>query len=123
MSSEQDAVVTLDVLKKRIAAFAADRDWEQFHTPKNLSMAISAEAAELMEHFLWLDSAQSNEAAEGPKRAKIVEELADIIIYALEFSNIAGIDVAQAIEEKMAANALKYPIEKAKGNALKYDEF
>lgn len=115
--------MTLDVLKKRIAAFAADRDWEQFHTPKNLSMAISAEAAELMEHFLWLDSAQSNEAAEGPKRAKIVEELADIIIYALEFSNIAGIDVAQAIEEKMAANALKYPIEKAKGNALKYDEF
>lgn len=121
--SASDATTTLAELKARILAFARERDWEQFHSPKNLSMALAAEAAELMEHFLWVDPAASVErASEAQRRRKIEEELADIVIYAMEFSNMTRIDLAGAIEAKMAANALKYPVEKAKGRADKYDE-
>src|SRR5690348_14315942 len=118
-----DATTTTGELKERILAFARERDWEQFHAPKNLSMALAAEAAELMEHFLWATPAASNEIVADPaKRAKISEELADVVIYALEFANITGLDVAAAIEAKMAANAKKYPVEKAKGRSDKYTE-
>lgn len=110
-------------LKARILAFSRDRDWEQFHSPKNLSMALSAEAAELMEQFLWVEPAASAERArEAARRQNIEDELADVIIYALEFANMTGIDVAAAIEKKMAANAKKYPVEKARGRADKYNE-
>ncbi len=119
----KDAETTLAKQKTRILAFAKERDWEQFHAPKNLSMALSAEAGELMEHFLWVDAAASKARAEEPARRKDIEdELADIVIYALEFANMTGIDVAAAIEAKMAANAKKYPVEKAKGRADKYNE-
>lgn len=118
-----DATTPFGVLKKRILAFARERDWEQFHSPKNLSMALAAEAAELMEHFLWATPEASHGIANSDaKRVKIEEELADVVIYALEFANITGIDVAAAIERKMAANAKKYPVEKAKGRSDKYDE-
>ncbi|HSY53705.1 MAG TPA: MazG-like family protein, partial [Opitutaceae bacterium] len=91
--------------------------------PKNLSMALAAEAAELMEHFLWATPEQSRGIAHDPaKRQKIEEELADVIIYALEFANMTGLDVAAAIEAKMAANAKKYPVEKARGRSEKYTE-
>jgi dCTP diphosphatase len=110
-------------LKNRVLAFARERDWEQFHSPKNLSMALAAEAAELMEHFLWATPAQSRRIArEKVKGAKIAEELADVVIYALEFANATGLDLAGAIEKKMAANAKKYPVAKARGRAEKYDE-
>jgi len=110
-------------LKARVLAFVRERDWEQFHSPKNLSMALAAEAAELMEHFLWATPEQSRAIANDPvKRAKIAEELADVAIYALEFANATGLDLAAAIEAKMAANARKYPVEKAKGRAEKYTE-
>jgi len=118
-----DADTKLDEIKARVLAFAKQRDWEQFHAPKNLSMAIAAEAAELMEHFLWQSPEKSKSDALEPKlRAKIEEELADVFIYAIEFANMTQIDVAAIIEQKMKRNAEKYPVEKARGNSLKYTE-
>lgn len=123
MAALNDSTTTLAELKTRVLAFARERDWEQFHAPKNLSMALAAEAGELMEHFLWTTPEQSRAVTSDPvKRAKIAEELADVVIYALEFANITGLDVASAIEAKMAANAQKYPVEKARGRAEKYDQ-
>lgn len=119
----QDATTTVAELRERVLAFAREREWEQFHSPKNLSMALAAETGELMEHFLWTDSAASAAVARDPaKRGRIEEEIADVVIYALEFANISGIDLAAAIEAKLAKNAVKYPVEKARGNAKKYDE-
>jgi NTP pyrophosphatase (non-canonical NTP hydrolase) len=118
-----DSTTTIAVLKDRVLAFARERDWEQFHAPKNLSMALAAETGELMEHFLWTTPEKSVAIARDPaKRGKIADELADIVIYALEFANITGLDVAAAIEAKMAANAAKYPVEKARGRAEKYTD-
>lgn len=123
MSDPKDHEVRLQELKDAIQAFASERDWEQFHTPKNLSMAIAAEAAELMEHFLWHDGQQSFDVLENPKKhQEIAEELADIIIFSLEFANITQLDVASIIRDKMKANAEKYPVEKAKGRADKYTD-
>jgi dCTP diphosphatase len=123
MTTLHDATTTVAELKTRVLAFAKERDWEQFHAPKNLSMALAAEAGELMEHFLWAEPAASGNIARDPaRRNKIEEELADVVIYALEFANVTGIDVAAAIEAKMAANAKKYPVEKAKGRSAKYTE-
>ena len=123
MADATDSTTNLAELKSRVLAFARERDWEQFHAPKNLSMALAAEAGELMEHFLWSTPETSRAQVVDPvKRAKIAEELADILIYALEFANVAQIDVAAAIEAKMASNALKYPVEKAKGRSDKYTE-
>lgn len=118
-----DPTTTLADLKTRVLAFARERDWEQFHAPKNLSMALAAEAGELMEHFLWTTPEQSATVVQDPaKRRKIEDELADVVIYALEFANIAGMDVAGAIERKMADNARKYPVEKSRGRSDKYTE-
>jgi len=118
-----DSSTTVAEIKARVLAFARERDWEQFHAPKNLSMALAAEAGELMEHFLWATPESSRTIAlDAVKRKKIEEELADVVIYALEFANMTGIDVAAVIETKMAANAAKYPIEKAKGRSDKYTE-
>jgi dCTP diphosphatase len=123
MADLTDSATTVSELKSRVLAFARERDWEQFHSPKNLSMALAAESGELMEHFLWSSPAQSTTIATDPaKRQKIAEELADVVIYALEFANVTGLDVAAAIEAKMAANAQKYPVEKARGKSAKYTE-
>jgi NTP pyrophosphatase (non-canonical NTP hydrolase) len=123
MPALTDSATTVAALKARVLAFARERDWEQFHTPKNLGMALAAEAAELMEHFLWATPEQSRAVVQdAAKRGKIAEELADVVIYALEFANVAGLDVAAAIETKMAANAKKYPVEKSRGRADKYTE-
>ena len=123
MNAMTDAKTTVAELRGRVLDFARAREWEQFHSPKNLSMALAAESGELMEHFLWTESGASKDVARDPKkRPKIEEEIADVVIYALEFANIAGIDLAAAIERKLAANALKYPVEKARGRADKYTE-
>jgi dCTP diphosphatase len=123
MAALTDSATTVAELKTRLLAFVRERDWEQFHSPKNLSMALAAESGELMEHFLWATPEQSRAiAADVAKRGKIADELADVVIYALEFANITGLDVAAAIEAKMATNAKKYPVEKAKGRADKYTE-
>ncbi len=118
-----DSKTTVAELRERVLAFAREREWEQFHSPKNLSMALAAEAGELMEHFLWAESKASNDVArDARKRPKIEDEIADVVIYALEFANIAGIDLAAAIERKLAANAKKYPVEKSRGRADKYTD-
>ncbi len=118
-----DSDTQLKKLKDRILDFAKAREWEQFHSPKNLSMAISAESAELMEHFLWQTAESSfQEVMNEPLRQKITEEIADILIFAIEFANVAEIDITNAILDKMHKNGLKYPIEKAKGSSRKYTE-
>lgn len=123
MNPMTDATATVAELRARVLAFVRERDWEQFHSPKNLSMALAAEAGELMEHFLWSESAASLDVARDPKkRPRIEEEIADVVIYALEFANIAGIDLAGAIEAKLAVNARKYPVEKARGRSDKYTD-
>ena len=118
-----DDATTLAEIRARVLAFVRERDWEQFHAPKNLSMALAAEAGELMEHFLWATPEQSRQLTVDPvKRAKIEQELADVVIYALEFANMTGIDVAAAIDRKLALNAQKYPVEKSRGRSDKYTE-
>jgi dCTP diphosphatase len=123
MKAMTDGNTTVAELRARVLAFVRERDWEQFHSPKNLSMALAAESGELMEHFLWAESKASLDVARDPKKRRAIEdEVADVVIYALEFANICGIDLAAAIETKMSANAKKYPVEKAKGRADKYTE-
>jgi dCTP diphosphatase len=118
-----DATTTIAELKRAMAVFAHERDWEQFHAPKNLSMAIAAEAGELMEHFLWVPAEKSAGLCVDPaKKLEIEEELADIVLFSLQFANMAKIDVAAAVEAKIAKNAVKYPIEKAKGRSDKYTD-
>ena len=123
MPALSDSATTIAQLKERVLSFARERDWEQFHSPKNLSMALAAEAGELMEHFLWASAEESRAIAREPARgARIAEELADVVIYALEFANATGLDLAASIEAKIAANARKYPIEKSRGRSAKYTE-
>ena len=112
---------TLDTLRDTIRAFAAERDWQQFHTPKNLVMALSVEASELMEHFQWLTTEQST-TLDTTKRNEVAQELADVLIYLVRLSDVLGVDLAAAAQEKIRINAAKYPVEKAKGLAAKYTE-
>lgn len=116
MSDDQ---TTLQQLKEKMAAFVAERDWQQFHTPKNLSMSISIEAAELMEHFQWLTIEQSKNL-EPDALADIGEELADIVIYSLSLSNALGLDLSKTVLAKMEKNIRKYPSEKVRGKSHKY---
>jgi NTP pyrophosphatase (non-canonical NTP hydrolase) len=114
-----DSQTTLQELKDTVQAFVRERDWERFHSPKNLSMALAAEAAELMEHFLWDTLEQSHEKAQSED---VADELADILLYLLEFANMTEIDISEAVAAKVKKNAVKYPVAKARGNALKYTE-
>jgi NTP pyrophosphatase (non-canonical NTP hydrolase) len=99
-----------------MAAFIRERDWEQFHDPKNLSMAIATEAAELMEHFRWAKNDASFDLVRDPAtRHAIAEELADIIAFALSFANAADIDITTTLRAKMIKNARKYPADEYKG--------
>ena len=102
--------------------FAKERDWEQFHTPKNLSMALSAEVGELLEIFQWLTTEQSDNLKESEKKNDVSEELADITYYVLRIADMMDIDLEKAVWDKMKKNADKYPVSKAKGNAKKYTE-
>lgn len=112
----------LDDLKLRLRKFAADRDWDQFHSPKNLSMALIAEAAELVEHFQWLTEEQS--ASLSPAKLKEVEEeLADILIYLVRSADKLGINLIEAAQQKIEKNDHKYPADKVKGNSKKYTEY
>ncbi len=111
-----DQTTTLAELKQLMAAFVAERDWQQFHTPKNLAMSLAIEAGELMEHFQWLTPAESLAVAEDRARtAAAGEELADVLCYALSLANALGIDMADAVAAKMQKNAVKYPAEKFRG--------
>ena len=117
-----DERTTLQELKEKMASFVRERDWEQFHTPKNLSMSIAIEAGELMEHFQWLTvEASQNLSAEALQ--EIGEELADIVIYALSLANTLGLDMADTVLAKMEKNIRKYPSEKVRGKAHKYTHY
>ena len=110
-----------EFIKTRLRRFAKDRDWEQFHSPKNLSMALIAEAAELIEHFQWLTEEQSYNLG-ADKLQEVSEEIADIQVYIILLSDKLGINLLEAVKNKMAINEQKYPVDKAKGNAKKYTE-
>jgi dCTP diphosphatase len=103
--------------------FAAERDWDQFHTPKNLATSISVEAAELLELFQWSRGQSGWDDVNDPSiRARVQEELADILLYVIRFADKAGIDLEAIAERKIAANAKKYPADKFRGSDRKYDE-
>jgi NTP pyrophosphatase (non-canonical NTP hydrolase) len=111
-----DRQTTVAALRQMIHQFVDERDWHQFHAPKNLAMSIAIEAAELMEHFQWLSVEQSRALAADPQRlAEVGEELADVLCYALALANVLGLDVSSAIEQKMVKNRQKYPAEDYRG--------
>jgi len=113
--------VDLNHLRDALRRFAAARDWEQFHTPKNLAMALAVEAAELLEHFQWLTAAQSARLDARSKRA-VADEIADVLLYLTRLADVLGIDALAAARRKIRINARKYPVHRAKGNARKYSE-
>jgi NTP pyrophosphatase (non-canonical NTP hydrolase) len=107
---------TIGALRQLVDQFVLQRNWRQFHTPKNLAMALAIEAAELMEHFQWLDAEESRAVAhDEAERAAVAEELADVVCYALAMANELGIDVADSVRRKMIKNAEKYPADKYRG--------
>jgi NTP pyrophosphatase (non-canonical NTP hydrolase) len=111
-----DSSTTVGELKALVARFVAERNWRQFHTPKNLSMSIAVEAAELMEHFQWLTADESRAVAgDAGKREAAGEELADVVCYALALAEALGLDLAGAVERKMVKNAQKYPADQFRG--------
>lgn len=113
---KDDAETTLAELREAVRAFVEERDWAQFHTPKNISMSLAIEAAELMEHFQWLTPDESREVSrQVEKLTKVGEELADVLCYALALANELGIDVATAFRAKMKKNEQKYPVEEIRG--------
>jgi len=109
-------------LQVKMAEFAKVRDWDQFHSPKNLSMALVAEAAELVEHFQWLSEKQS-ENLPLDKQHAVAEELADIFIYLLRISDKLNVDLIASTESKMQKNEQRYPVEKVKGDARRASEY
>ena len=111
-----DDQITVADLRAQAEAFVAERDWAQFHSPKNLSMAIAIEAAELMEHFQWLTIEESeNLVAEGTTREQVIAELADVLIYGLSLANALDVDLSEAIVRKLAHTARKYPADEYRG--------
>jgi len=113
---------SLDELNARLLRFARERDWEQFHSPKNLAMALAGEAGELLEHFQWLTESQSAELDEDKKR-QVAHELADILNYLVRLAERLDIDLIAAAEEKMAINERRYPAEKVRGDARRASEY
>ena len=108
-------------LRTRLRAFAAAREWERFHTPKNLVMALAAESGELLEVFQWMTEAQSRALAPA-ERAAAAEEMADVLLYLVRLADELGIDLVDAANRKLALNAEKYPVDKARGSSRKYTE-
>lgn len=115
----------IDVLKLEAAlqTFADERDWQQFHTPKNLAMALTGEVGELVELFQWLTPVQSKDVANDPKTAQAVrDELADVLLYTVRLASVLGVDLDSAVRDKLKANASKYPVSKAHGTSKKYSD-
>ncbi|UHD18594.1 nucleotide pyrophosphohydrolase [Thiocapsa bogorovii] len=112
---------SLDQLNARLLAFARERDWEQFHSPKNLAMALAGEAGELLEHFQWLTEQQSAELSVQKKR-QVAHELADILNYLVRLAERLDIDLLAAADEKIAINAVRYPVDKVRGDARRASE-
>jgi len=111
-------VKSLEELQARLREFSEERDWEQFHSPKNLSMALIAEAAELVEHFQWLTQAQSQQLSESQWKA-VEQEMADVFIYLNRLADLLGVNLLDAAERKIAENALRYPANEVRGKSDK----
>ena len=111
----------LDALRSKLAQFAGERDWDQFHNPKNLAMALIAEAGELVEHFQWL-SPQQAENLSAESKSAVALEIADVLLFLLRLADKLDIDPIAAAEKKMALNAEKYPVAKSRGKATKYNK-
>ena len=118
MSNQSDLLM----LRDKLRAFAEARDWDQFHSPKNLSMALMVEVAELMEHFQWLSEQQSVSLSPDIKDA-VAEELADILLYLVRLSDKLEVDLKEAALHKLEKNAAKYPAQQVRGSAKKYSEY
>jgi dCTP diphosphatase len=112
---------SLHELRDRLREFARERDWEQFHSPKNLAMALIVEAAELVEHFQWLTEAQSH-TLDPEKREQVAQELADVFLYLVRLADRLDIDLLDAAQRKIVLNAQKYPADQVRGSAKKYNE-
>ena len=108
-------------IQEQLSEFASDRDWEQFHTPKNLTMALSVEASELVEIFQWLTPEQSSNLNDKQMNA-VNEEVADVAIYLLRLCDVLGINLSDVVENKIKVNGDKYPVDLSKGNAKKYNQ-
>lgn len=119
---QQPRIESLDMLRAALRAFAAERDWDKFHSPKNLAMALAVEASELLEHFQWLSEDESRQLPAG-KLQQVSEELADVLNYLVRLSDKLGIDLLAAAERKVEANARKYPADKVRGSSRKYTEW
>jgi NTP pyrophosphatase (non-canonical NTP hydrolase) len=119
MRKEQQSI---EQLKKELSKFAEERDWDQFHSPKNLSMALAVEASELMEHFQWLNEEQS-QIMDDDRLLKIKDEIGDVLIYLIRLSDKLNIDLLQAAYDKLEKNRKKYPADMVRGQALKYNEY
>ena len=120
---QDDGATTVAQLKDAIERFAEARDWRQFHDPKNLVMALASEVGELIEHFRWLNNEQSVQAVLDTDILPLVEgELADVIIFALQFAVACKIDVTKSVQTKLKANEQRYPIDKSKGSNRKYNK-
>jgi len=112
----------MDELVRAILAFREARDWRQFHNPKDLAISISLEAAELLEHFQWKSPAEVERyLAEAGARIRVGQEMADVLILLVSLADILGLDLVEVAREKLAENARKYPVERARGSAAKYD--
>ena len=119
VSERNKSSLDIAALQQRLRDFAAARDWDQFHSPKNLAMALAAESGELLELFQWLTEAQSSQLSE-EERTDVAVELADIQIYLVRIADALDVSLPEAVEEKLRENAQKYPIDLSKGNATKY---
>jgi NTP pyrophosphatase (non-canonical NTP hydrolase) len=124
-NEKQETAVTesdFDRIKKQVRQFVVERDWDQFHSPKNLSMALIVEAAEMVEHFQWLTEEQSSNLSP-EKLAEVEQELADIQVYLISLAEKLKLDLIAAVEKKLVLNAQKYPAEQVRGSSKKYTEY
>ena len=112
----------MNALRDTLRKFVAERDWDQFHSPKNLAMALSVEASELMEHFQWLTEEQSRSLAPG-KLAQVRDEMADVLVYLVRLADKLDVDLLEAAKQKIEKNALKYPADKVRGSMKKYSDY
>jgi len=125
MSSNSDKleqVLNVGLISETLRKFASDRDWDKFHSPKNLAMALNVEAAELLEHFQWLTEEQSR-TMEADKLEAVGTEIADVLVYLIRLSDLLNINLSDAVESKMKLNAQKYPVDKVYGSSKKYTEY
>ncbi|MDD2833298.1 MAG: nucleotide pyrophosphohydrolase [Methylotenera sp.] len=113
---------SLDALRNRVNSFVTERDWAQFHSPKNLAMAMIVEAGEVVEHFQWMTEQESRNL-DTEAKAQVGQELSDTFVYLLRIAEVCGIDLIEAANKKIDLNAKKYPVEKCKGSNAKYTQY